>query len=90
MIITQKTQNLDFSSDMNELLCQIDVKLTKLARKKLNSQRFGSKLTLNTEDYHLLYKYREILYQKACGSKCLEEFIVDDIISRIKQLLNRN
>lgn len=89
-MITFKTQSLSFSDDVNELLCQIDVKLYTLARKKLNSERFGSKLTLNTEDYNLLYKYREILYDKAMNNSCLKDFLVDDIISRIKQLLNRN
>jgi hypothetical protein len=91
MIITSKTQTISFSDDVNELLCQIDVKMTKMARIKLNADRFGAKEHINTEDYNLLYKYREILEEKALNLNCcLKDFLIDDIISRIKQLLNRN
>jgi hypothetical protein len=90
MITTYKTQALNFSEDVNELLCKIDVKLTALARKKLDSDRFGAKVHVNIEDHELLYKYREILYSKAKGNACFRNFLIDDIISRIKQLLNRN
>lgn len=90
MITTYKAQVLSFSEDINNLLCQIDVKLTQIARKKLNSERFGAKVHINNEDYDLLYRYREILYKKASNNYCLRNFLIDDIISRIKQLLNRN
>jgi hypothetical protein len=91
MIITSKTQTISFSDDVNELLCQIDVKMVKMARTKLNADRFGAKVCINGEDYNLLYKYREILYEKAMNkTNCLKDFLIDDIISRIKQLLNRN
>lgn len=91
MIITSKTQSINFSEDVNELLCQIDVKMIGIARRKLNSERFGEKVCINYGDYELLYKYREILYEKALNrTNCLSEFLIDDIISRIKQLLNRN
>lgn len=90
MITTYIAQEINFSNDVSDLLCQIDSKVSGTARRKLNSERFGSKVHINKEDYKLLCKYREILYEKGTGSKCLSAFPVEDIISRIKQLLNRN
>ncbi len=90
MIISYKLQDLSFSDDINNLLCQIDVKLSKISENKLISMRFGSKVCINYEDYKLLTKYKSILISKAKHDPCLSEFLVDDIISRIKQLLNRN
>ena len=90
MIISHKLQTLDFAVDMQELLCDIDVKLSKIARKKLDSQRFGFKYFPSLSDYHLLAKYRDIVYDKANNDCCLKNYLVDDIISRVKQLLNRN
>lgn len=91
MIITSKTQTINLSDDVNALLCQIDVKMVKIARMKLNSERFGEKVCINNGDYDLLYRYREILHEKALNqNRCLSEFLIDDIISRIKQILNRN
>jgi hypothetical protein len=75
---------------MNELLCEIDTKLAKLARKKLDSLRFGAKVHVSMEDHKLLARYRDIVYDKANNDCCLKDFLVDDIISRVKQLLNRN
>lgn len=90
MITAYKTQVLNYSNDIDDLLCQIDVKLVKMARNKFDSERFGAKTKISVEDYDLLYKYREYLYRKAKGSCCLRNILVDDLISRIKQLLNRN
>ena len=90
MIISHKLQTINFADDMQELLCDIDVKLSKIARKKLDSQKFGFKYSANYEDYKLLAKYRNIVYNKTQNDCCLKEFLVDDIISRVKQLLNRN
>jgi hypothetical protein len=89
-MISFKTQKISFSDDINELLCQIDVKLAKISENKLKAERYGAKLCVNMEDYKSLSKYRSILVFKANNHRCLSEFLVDDIIVRIKQLLNRN
>ena len=90
MIISQKTQTLSYSEDIDDLLCEIDVKLSRLARKKLDGQRFGFKTCINTDDFKLLGKYRSIVENKANNYCCYQDFLIDDIISRVKQLLNRN
>lgn len=91
MTVNSKTQTLNFSEDVNEILCQIDVQLVKMAKDKLMADRFGAKICMNTEDFFLINKYREILLKKALNrNNCLKDFLIDDIISRIKQLLNRN
>ncbi len=88
--ISPKTQDLNFSEDMNDLLCEIDTWLSGQAKNRLDGDRFGAKVCLNIDDFELLNKYRDILYRKAKNSFCLKDYNVDDIISRIKQLLNRN
>lgn len=90
MIISHKLQTINFQADMTSLLCEIDKKLTRMARKKLDSQRFGAKACVDMEDHKLLARYRDIVYDKASNDCCLKNFLVDDIISRVKQLLNRN
>jgi hypothetical protein len=90
MIISHKTQSLDFSEDINKLICQIDVKLASESQGKLDGDRFGAKVCVNYEDFDILSKYRKILLDKAQNHCCLKGYLVDDIISRIKQLLNRN
>lgn len=90
MIISYKLQTLNFSDDINSLLCKIDTKLASISEKKLIATRFGAKTCINYEDYKLLTRYRKILSDKANNHCCLRDFLIDDIISRIKQLLNRN
>lgn len=89
-MISFKTQTLSFSDDINELLCNIDTKLAKLSETKLNSERYAARVCINTEDFKTLTKYRSILVFKANNHRCLQDFLIDDIIARIKQLLNRN
>ncbi len=90
MIILNKTQSISFSEDINELLCEIDTKLSRMSENKLNSERYGACQHINMEDHRLLYKYRGILFGKAKGYCCYQNICLEDIISRIKQLLNRN
>lgn len=90
LILSYKTQDINLTNDINDLLCQIDVKLMNTAKSKLDSDRFGAKICINKEDYNLLVKYRKYLYNKATGDCCLKDYLIDNIISRIKQLLNRN
>jgi hypothetical protein len=90
MIISHKTQSLDFSEDINKLICQIDVKLANEGQGKFIGERFGAKICINYEDFHLLSHYRKILLDKAQNDCCLSNILIDDIISRIKTLLNRN
>lgn len=89
-MISFKTQSLDFSEDINNLICQIDVKLASVSKGKLDGDRFGAKVCINHEDFEILAMYRKILLNKAQNDCCLKGYLIDDIISRIKQLLNRN
>jgi len=91
LLISHKTQDLDLISDTYDLLCQIDTFLSQEARTKLDSDRYGTrKCKVNMEDSQLLVKYKQILLDKVQGSYCLRDYQLDDIIHRIKQLLNRN
>ena len=90
MIISHKLQTINFSDDMNNLLCEVDKKLSRMGKQKLDSLKFGAKIHVNREDHKLLVRYRDIVLDKANNDCCLKEFLVDDIISRVKQLLNRN
>lgn len=90
MLIKHKTQDLNYQQDILNLLCQMDTYLSSVSKKKLDSDRFGAKTCVDMDDCKLIVKYKQILIDKANNSKCLCEFLIDDIISRIKQLLNRN
>ena len=91
LLISHKTQDIDLISDTLDLLCQIDTFLSEETKTKLDSDRFGTrKCKVNMEDSQLLVKYKKILLDKVNNSYCLRDFQLDDIIHRIKQLLNRN
>jgi hypothetical protein len=87
MIISYKTQTLSFAEDVKELLCKIDTKLAKISENKLNASRYGAKIIVDLDVFYILNKYRKILYDKVNNSQCLKEYLVDDIISNIKQYL---
>lgn len=92
MLLTAKLQTVDFQKDMNDLICQIDKYLSIKSKSKLDADRFGvdiCKTSVNDNDFFLLSEYREILIKKANNSVCLVNYSLDNIISRIKQLLNR-
>jgi len=86
MIITYKAQSLSFSEDINSLLCQLDKKISDIAKDKLNASRYGARLCEHLE-YFILVKYKEILMLKAWGHKCLCDYMIDDIINIVKQYL---
>lgn len=86
-MISFKLQNLYFSDIINDLLCQIDVKIAKISENKLNSSRYGAKICIDYDTYYILNKYKYILKEKANNSRCLSLYSVDDIISNIKQYL---
>lgn len=90
MQVSFKTQDLNYSQDISDLLCQIDVWLSKQAKAKLIGDRFGADVCVDMDAFDVLSTYREILYSKAKGYPCYKHFLIDDIISRIKQLLNKN
>lgn len=90
MILTYKANTLDFTTDMNELLCSIDRKIAQMAKLQLDSKRYGATICLNWDDFFRLNKYRELLELKAFNTCCLKDFFLDDLLSRIKQILNRN
>lgn len=90
MTIKFKTQNLNYTEDIKDLLCQIDTWIAKQSKRKLDSGRFGTKICVSYDDYSLVNKYRGILIKKVGNHPCLNSFLIDDIITRIKQLLNRN
>lgn len=88
MIASQKTQTLDFNKDINDLLCQIDVKISEVSKKELDSKRYGSCYKANKISYFILSNYRKILLNKANNNCCLKEYLIDDIINIIKQYLS--
>jgi hypothetical protein len=90
MQISYEIQTMDLNKDIDNLLHEIDVFIADQAKLRLYNDRFGANSCINTEDFTLLCKYKNILYYKAKGSRCFRDFNLDDIISRIKQLLNRN
>jgi len=90
MIISTKTQSVNFQQDINDLLCEIDTWLANQSKRRLDSDRFGAKIKINLEDYKLVSRYRDILLDSAQNDCCVNGYLIDDIISRIKQLLNRN
>lgn len=90
MITSQKTQNLDFSEDINDLICQIDVKISEMSKKELDSKRFGFSYNVDKDRYFILFNYRKILLDKANNNCCLKNYLIDDIISIIKQYLTSN
>lgn len=87
MIINPKTQDLDFQSDVNDLLCQIDKRLSGDAKSRLDYFRYGAKNCVNKDLFFVLKNYRSILISKASNSCCLSNYSIDDIMSNIKQLL---
>lgn len=88
MIISQKTQSLCFDKDVNDLLCQIDVKLSKIAETKYNGAKYGEKVCIDEESFFVLSNYRKILIDKANNSKCLCNYLIDDIMSNIRQYIS--
>jgi hypothetical protein len=88
MKLSYKTQNLSLQETIVDLLCQVDTKLSNEAKKKLDNDRFGASVCVDISNSEMLTRYKQILIDKANNSLCLYEFSVDDIISRIKELLN--
>lgn len=88
MINSYKLQTLDLSEDISNLLCEIDKKIMSISKKKLNSIRYGFNYTYNKKDVKRLIRYQEIIINKNCD--CYNGYRIDDLISRVKQLLNRN
>lgn len=90
MVTLNKTQDLNYSEDINKLICQIDKWLSQKGKIKLDGDKYGQKVCVDVEDFKLVSKYRKILLDKALNHCCLKGILIDDIITRIKQLLNRN
>lgn len=88
MLLSHKIQNLNLQETIVDILCQMDTKLSSEAKKKLDNDRFGASACVDMNNSKMLAKYKQILIDKANNSKCLSLFSIDDIISRIKQLLN--
>jgi len=90
MIPSQKTQTLDFAEDINNLLCQIDVKISEISKQELDSKRYGFCYKTDTVRYFILANYRKILLEKANNNCCLKSYLIDDIINVVKQYLTSN
>lgn len=88
MITNQKTQPLCFSEDINDLLCQIDVKIAEMSKQKLDSKRFGFCYDLDENRFFILVNYRKLLKDKADNKCCLKNYLIDDIINIVKQYLS--
>jgi hypothetical protein len=87
MIISHKSQTLDLKEDIAKLLCQIDKRLSKDAKTKLDALRFGADDCVDEDIFFILSNYRKILLMKACNKSCISQYSLDDIISNIKQYL---
>lgn len=87
MVTFQKTQTLNFSEDINNLLWDIDSKISKIAKEKLDSQKFGFSPKSNKDEVFILTSYRRILNTRHSNSSCLTGINIDDIVNVIKQYL---
>lgn len=89
-MLTFKTRDLNLLNDVNELICQIDTRLTKIAKNKLDSIRYDVKVSCANSSalFFILVKYKKILKDKLDNSSCLISYDIDDIISNIKQYLS--
>lgn len=86
-MISYKTQTLSFSEDINKLLCEIDTKLAKVAKEKLDSERYGFTFKKSVNNFFILSNYKKLLLEKAFNNKCLCKYSIDDFINIIKQYL---
>lgn len=89
-MVNNKTQDLNFKNDIEELICQIDNKLIYYSKKELDVLRFGgfyNYKTTNNLKFFILTKYKKILLDKICNSECLKDYSMDSIISNIKEYL---
>lgn len=89
-MLTFKTRDLNLCNDVNELLCQIDTRLAKIAKNKLDSIRYDVKASCKNDSalFFILIKYKVILKDKLDNTSCLAAYDIDDIISNIKQYLS--
>lgn len=88
MTLSNQTQTLSFSEDINKLLSEINDKIAGIARQKWDAARFGAKDLTDKQTYFILVRYRDLLLMKANNSCCLSDYLIDDIISNIKQYLS--
>lgn len=88
MVLSHKIQNLNLQDTIVDLLCEMDVYLSIQAKKKLDNDRFGASACVDIDNCKMVNRYKQILIDKANNNRCLVLFSVDDIISRIKELLN--
>lgn len=87
-MISYKTRDLSLYKDVAELLCQVDRRLATLAKTKLDSLRYGSSCNrIDENKFFILANYKKILLAKSQNSSCLKQYLIDDIISNIKQYL---
>lgn len=87
MIISYKLNTLDFSTDIGKLICEIDQKLITFSKKKLDSLRYGAKINIDWNNYKTLVRYKDILHKKASRDECLRYYLIDDLISNVRQYL---
>jgi len=89
--ITNKTQKINLNTDIRNLLCDIDIKISKVAKRKLDNTRYGvqEKNPRIFDNIQKLIRYKYILLQKMNTSHYIE-FNIEDIIARIKNLININ
>ena len=92
MRISYKTVNTCLNEEVNEIYCKIDHKISSLSKKKLDSVRYSVKpsCTINYSVIKALSFYKKILSEKMENSSCLHSFKIEDIITKIKQILNTN
>lgn len=88
MKLSSKIQTLNYSEDINDVLSQISNKLSLLASNKLQASKYGSRDITDMESFFILSRYQDILLRAANKSSCFCGYLVDDIISIVKQYLS--
>lgn len=89
MIISFRAVEADFNNDIQEIFCNIDRKISILTKRKLDSIRYDIKICVDNTIVKDLSRYKLILFDKIKSNKCLEDYSLEDIINRIKKLLNK-
>lgn len=85
---TNKTQIVDFSYDVNQVLNQLNDKLVEIAREKMLAKKYMAKSNTSEDIFFILSRYKNILIKKANNHQCFQSYLIDDIISNIEQYIH--
>lgn len=88
MKLNYNTVKFNYSENMECLIKNIDTQLSSMAKTKLDSSRYDIKSCVNSQLFNIILRYRRILDDKIHNEKYLSEYCMEDIVSRIKQLIS--